>query len=207
MKDASELIAGYHRFRRKVAGHEQAMAELARGQSPDALWIGCSDSRVIPEEITDADPGELFVLRNIANVVPPCGTNNTVGSIIEFAVLRLRVTNIIVCGHTGCGGIAALHDDAPDPIREPHLAHWIDLIRPAADRVAAMGLPEAERADATSRANVLLQRDNLLTYPCVEAGLAAGTLSVSAALYTLTSGEVLVFDDDAKTWVPLPTAP
>lgn len=207
MKDASELIAGYHRFRRKVAGQEPAMAERARGQSPGALWIGCSDSRVIPEEITDADPGELFVLRNIANVVPPCGTNNTVGAIIEFAVLRLHVDHIIVCGHTGCGGIAALHGDAPDPVTEPHLGLWIELLRPAADAVAALGLPEADRADATSRANVLVQRNNLLTYPCVEAALAAGTLSVSAALYTLASGEVLVYDDETATWAPLPAAP
>ncbi len=207
MKDASELIAGYHRFRRKVVGQEPAMAERARGQSPAALWIGCSDSRVIPEEITDADPGELFVLRNIANVVPPCGTNNTVGAIIEFAVLRLHVAHIIVCGHTGCGGIAALTNDEPDPVTEPHLGHWIELIRPAADAVAALGLPEAERADATSRVNVLLQRDNLMTYPCVDAALAARTLSVNAALYTLTSGEVLVYDDETGSWVPLPAAP
>jgi carbonic anhydrase len=205
MKDGSELLAGYHRFRRKVAGQEPALAELARGQSPGALWIGCSDSRVIPEEITDADPGDLFVLRNIANVVPPCGTNNTVGSIIEFAVLRLHVAHIIVCGHTGCGGIAALHDE-PDPETEPHLGHWIELLRPAADAVAALGLPEDEREAATVRANILLQRDNLLTYPCVQAATAAGTLSVSAALYTLESGEVLAFDDVDRAWVPLAPA-
>jgi len=207
MKDAPELMAGYHRFKRKFVGQERARAELALGQSPAALWIGCSDSRVIPEEITDAAPGKLLVLRNIANVVPPCRTNHTVGATIEFAVLRLHVAHIIICGHTGCGGIAALYDDEPDAVTESQFGHWIAQLRPAADAVAALGLPEAERYDATIRANVLLQRDNLLTYPSVQAAMAADALSVTAALFNLASGELLVFDDDTAMWAPLPTAP
>lgn len=206
MKDASELIAGHHRFRRKVAGQDLVRATLARSQSPWALWIGCSDSRVIPEEIIDAGPGDLLVLRNIGNVVSPFGTNETVGASIEFAVLHLHVTHIIVCGHTGCGGVAALGEDL-DPVAEPNFARWVERLRPAADAVAAMGLAPAERELATVQANVLLQLDNLFTYPCVETAVADGSLSVSAALYALATGEIQVFDDDAAAWIAVSSAP
>jgi carbonic anhydrase len=206
MNDDPELLAGYHRYRRKIADQQPELAALAQGQSPHALWIGCSDSRVIPEEITDADPGELLVLRNVANIVPPAGTDDSVGSIVEFAVLSLRVGRIIVCGHTDCGGVAALSGQL-DQEREPQLARWVELARPAEARVAALDLPGAERAVETIKANVLVQRDRLLAYPCVAAGLRAGTLSVQAALYTLHTGEVLVFSDARQAWLPLPLPP
>ena len=99
-----ELLAGYGRYRRNIAGNQRKLERLAReGQSPTTLWVGCSDSRVIPEQITDADPGDLFVMRNIANFVPPYGRDDAVGAVIEFAVLQLGVKQIIVCGHSGCG--------------------------------------------------------------------------------------------------------
>ncbi len=206
MTDDLQLLAGYHRYRRRIADLRPELAARAQGQSPRALWIGCSDSRVIPEQITDADPGELLVLRNVANIVPPAGTDDAVGAIVEFAVLSLRVGRIIVCGHTDCGGVAALSEQL-DPEREPQLARWVELARPAETRVAGLGLPAAECALETTKANVLVQRERLVAYPCVAAGLGAGTLSVQAALYTLETGEVLVFSDVGQAWLPLPLPP
>ena len=201
----TELLAGYHRYRQSIAASPSELAVLARAQTPSTLWIGCSDSRVIPEQITDSDPGELFVLRNIANIVPPVGADDTVGAIIEFAVLHLRVARVIVCGHSACGGVAALSSQLDAEV-EPHLARWIELARPAVARVAAAALPEAERADALVKANVLLQCEHLRTYPCVAAAQAAATLRVYAACYTLHSGEVLIYSDARQEWVALPPA-
>lgn len=206
MIDDADLLAGYHRYRRKVADERVDRAALARGQAPRALWIGCSDSRVIPEEITDADPGELFVIRNVANIVPPPGLGDAVGAVIEFAVLVLRVARIIVCGHTGCGGVAALGDGV-DATATPQLARWIELAREAEIGPGDTGMTTEDRLVATVKANALLQRDRLRTYPCVVDGLAAGTLSVQAALYVVDTGEVLVFSDARRAWLALPDPP
>ncbi len=206
MIDDADLLAGYHRYRRKVADERVDRAALARGQAPRALWIGCSDSRVIPEEITDADPGELFVIRNVANIVAPPGEDDAIGAVIEFAVLVLRVARIIVCGHTGCGGVAALGDGV-DATTTPQLARWIELAREAASVPGDADLPTEDLGRATVKANALLQRDRLRTYPCVADGLAAGTLSVQAALYVVETGEVLVFSDARRAWLALPDPP
>jgi carbonic anhydrase len=126
--------------------------------------------------------------------------------VIEYAVLHLHVARVIVCGHTECGGIAALSSQL-DAASEPHLAAWVELARPALARVAAAQAPEAERAVAAVKANVLLQREHVLTYPCVAAALAAGTLQVYAILYTLHSGEVLVYNDAQQDWRSLAPPP
>ncbi len=206
MIDDAGLLAGYHRYRRKVADERVDLAAMARGQAPRALWIGCSDSRVIPEEITDADPGELFVIRNVANIVPPPGADDAIGAVIEFAVLVLRVARIIVCGHTACGGVAALGDGV-DATATPQLARWIEQAREAETGLADAGMTTDERMVATVEANALLQRDRLRTYPCVADGLAAGTLSVQAALYVVETGAVLVFSDTRRAWLALPDPP
>ena len=154
---------------------------------------------------TVSDPGKLFVLRTIANIVLPVGADDTVGAIIEYAVLHLRVARVIVCGHSGCGGVAALSAQL-DMDAEPHLARWVELARPAVARVAADAVPEAERANALVQANVLLQCEDLRTYPCVAAALTAGTLRIYGAFYTLHSGEVLIYSDRRQAWVALPPA-
>jgi carbonic anhydrase len=101
-----KLLAGHRHFKKKFAAEQEVFVGLAEeGQHPKVLWIGCSDSRVIPEQITSAEPGELFVIRSVANLVPPAGIGPAVGAVIEYAVLHLRVPHIVVCGHTECGGI------------------------------------------------------------------------------------------------------
>lgn len=199
-----KLLAGHRRFKEKFATGPEPFIRLAEeGQAPKVLWIGCSDSRVIPEQITDAEPGELFVVRNIANVVPPAGIGPAVGTAIEFAVLHLRVSHIVVCGHTECGGIKAL-EGQPDIIREPHLARWLELARPALSQVKAAGVPEKSRYLETIKANVLMQRKNLHTYRSVREAVSAGGLTMHGWLYDLHTGDLLAYDDETEEWDVLP---
>jgi carbonic anhydrase len=202
-----ELLAGYHRFKRDIADDLPELERLAiEGQTPTTLWIGCSDSRVVPELITDASPGDLFVLRNVANIVPPHGHDDTVGAVIEYAVLHLQVAQIVLSGHTECGGIKALAGQLDVEV-EPHLAQWIELARPALERATTEVLPEPSDEDvllARIRANVLLQREHLMTYPCVRTRVADGLLVVFACVYDIRSGDVEVFNVTLGEWVLLP---
>ncbi len=199
-----KLLAGHRHFRERFEAERQVFVTLAKeGQQPKVLWIGCSDSRVIPEQITGAEPGELFVVRNVANVVPPFGMGEvSVGTAIEYAVLHLHVTHIVVCGHSECGGIKALETHV-DLAREPHIARWIELARPARTQVEASGLPEEARYLETIKANVLLQRGNLTTYDCVQEAVKAGRLALHAWLYDLYTGDLLAYDDASHEWTTL----
>jgi carbonic anhydrase len=196
-----KVIEGHRRFREKFESENEVFARLAEeGQNPKVLWIGCSDSRVIPELITGADPGELFNVRNIANVVPPAsGEACSTGAAIEYAVLHLRVDHVVVCGHTGCGGIKAL-EAPPSPEVEPHIAGWLGLAAPARQQVLARGTTPEEVYLETIRANVLLQCGNLRTYPCVREHEQAGDLSVHAWLYDLRSGVIEEYRLASGTW-------
>jgi carbonic anhydrase len=149
--------------------------------------------------------GDLFVTRNVANAVPPFGmSGDAVGAVIEFAVLSLKVSHIVVCGHTDCGGIKALEGHL-DLAKEPQLARWLELARPARIQVEASGIPEEKRHLETVKANALLQRRNLMTYGCVAGAVKAGSLQLHACLYDLHSGDLLVYDDGSAEWAA--TAP
>jgi carbonic anhydrase len=194
----ADLIQGNQAFRTRAADNP-IYRELAKGQHPGILWIGCSDSRVTPEEITNAGPGKLFVMRNVANTVPPFGTaNDAVGAVIEYAIEHLHVGDVIVCGHTGCGGIAALAGHA-DLRREPHLARWLEWARAAHANTNA-ALAEEERLVAATKANVVCQLRNLATYPNVANAVRAGTLKTHAWLYVLDNGELQGYDDASGQW-------
>jgi len=201
------ILAGIARFRTYFEKNRELFELLAaEGQSPQALFIGCSDSRVAPEWITQCDPGDLFVARNIGNIVPPYGTGETgIGAVIEFAVLQLKVSQIMLCGHTDCAGIHFL-DEAADWTREPHIARWIEHARPAKTQVEASGLPEEERHVATVRANVLLQLENLRSYDPVRNGEKAGTLTLHGWVYHLATGTIEAYDAETRTWRPLEPA-
>ena len=198
------VLAGHRRFRSHFEAEARMFARLAEeGQAPKVMWIGCSDSRVIPEQLVGAEPGELFVVRDIANVVPPHeAVHHTVGAAVEYAVLHLAVEHIVVCGHTDCGGIAALDDDL-DPGQEPHVVHWTALLRPAVERVSARGVPEASRHLETVRENALQQRSNLATYPCVQEAVGAGRLALHAWVFDLATGELWTRRDEDSAWTRL----
>jgi len=195
------LISGHRRFREKFDSEHEVFERLAEeGQNPKVLWIGCSDSRVVPELITGADPGELFDVRNIANIVPPAPTIAcATGAAIEYAVLHLDVTHIVVCGHTECGGIKAL-EAPPSASTEPHIASWLELAQPARERVLDSDVPEAEHYLETIKTNVLMQCDNLRTYPCVAKREQTGNLSIHPWLYDLHTGEIQEWDQNSTRW-------
>jgi carbonic anhydrase len=156
--------------------------------------------------ITGADPGDLFVTRNVGNIVPPYGTGEMgVGAIVEYAVLHLRVKHIVILGHTDCGGIKAL-DSLPDWNREPHIARWIEHARPAKTAVEASGLPAEERHEATVRENVLLQLEHLRSYDPVREGERAGELTLHGWVYHLETGSIEAHDPETGQWNPLSVA-
>jgi carbonic anhydrase len=196
-----KVIEGHRRFRERFESENEVFARLAEeGQNPKVLWIGCSDSRVIPELITGADPGELFNVRNIANIVPPASDEAcSTGAAIEYAVLHLDVNHVVVCGHTGCGGIKAL-EAPPSPEAEPHIAAWLGLAAAARRQVLARGTAPEDVYLETIKANVLLQCDNLRSYSCVAAAEQAGKLSVHAWLYDLRSGVIEEHQPACGSW-------
>jgi carbonic anhydrase len=199
--DIKDAIEGYERFRLEFERDKSFFKSLAtRKQKPRLLWIGCCDSRVVPAQITSADPGELFEVRNIANCVPPFGSDDdTVGAAIEYALGHLGVDDIVVCGHSGCGGIQALAEPIP-PEKEAHLGRWVEFTRPAHDLVAAARVPDQEKLPAAIRAHIQFQLDNLMTYPIVAQGVAEGRVQVHGWLYEMEAGEILAYDPKAGRW-------
>lgn len=197
----SRFRAGHSRFKEIFTGKKDFFLHLAeKGQNPRVLWIGCSDSRVVPEHIVGAEPGELFVLRNIANVVPPASMDDdAVGAVIEYAVLHLQLPDIVICGHTDCGGIKALYGHL-DAKREPHICRWLELIWPLREQVKKSGVSEKMIVTETVKANLLMQRDNLLTYNCVQEAIKEGRLKVHCWLYDLHTGDLLAYDEESKQW-------
>jgi carbonic anhydrase len=197
----SELLSGYQKFKERLAESRESYLPPEGDQKPYALWIGCSDSRVIPEQITGARPGELYVTRNIANIVPPFGTAcDAVGAVIEYAVLHLKVREIIVCGHTECGGIKALEKPV-DLAREAHLARWVEFARPGWAKVEASGVAKDQQYLEAIRANVLLQRDNLHSYDCVRDALRTGSMRIDGWMYNMRNGHVEEYDDQSGKWI------
>jgi carbonic anhydrase len=193
-----DIIAGVRTFQRDVFPQYRELFErLAAGQSPEALVITCSDSRVDPFLFTHAQPGQLFVLRNAGNPVPKYdGVVGGVTATIEFAVVGLRVPNIIVCGHSGCGAIHGLLH--PDELRDmPHVAEWLqnhaEPVREILARSGRLGGPD-EMQQAVD-ANVLVQLENLRAHPCVADALSAGRIKLHGWVYDIVSGSIRAYDD------------
>jgi carbonic anhydrase len=202
-----QILAGIAEFQRYFQDNPELFLRLAtQGQSPEALYIGCSDSRVPIELLTKLEPGSLLVSRNIANIVPPYGTGEMgIGAIVEYAVLHLHVKHIVIMGHTGCSGLEAL-DQQPDWSREPHLARWIEHARPAKTKVEASGLPEEARPLETVRENVLLQLEHLRSYDPVRTGERTQTLTLHGWVYHLETGVFEAYEPQTHTWGALKAA-
>ncbi len=201
------LIEGYRAFLSGRLPVEQSRyRELAEtGQSPEIMVIGCCDSRVSPEAIFDAHPGELFVVRNVANLVPPYtpdGAQRAVSAALEFAVQALHVKHIVVLGHARCGGIRAFAEQIEPLSPGDFIGKWMELIAPAA---AILG-PEdqsADRADYLShleQAAALRTIDNLMTFPCVRILVERRRLHLHAAFFDVATGLLSVFDPETKTF-------
>ncbi|HVK85852.1 MAG TPA: carbonic anhydrase [Kofleriaceae bacterium] len=199
------LLSGHARFRAEYfEGEADYLRTLARdGQNPSTLFIGCSDSRVIPELLTTSSPGELFVVRNIANVVPPLEhADASVGAAIDYAVEVLKVPHIIVCGHDGCGGVKAALDGIEKLSHLSSLHEWLGCITPAATAARALAPSSDELLRAAVEENVLESMSNLLTYPAIARGMTEHTLSFHGWVYDLATGSVRVYDVSTEEFVP-----
>lgn len=197
------LIEGYRAFcagRLKI--EQQRFRQLAEdGQSPEVMVIGCSDSRVSPEVIFDVHPGELFVIRNVANLVPPYtpdGATRAVSAALEFGVQALKVKHIVVLGHGQCGGIRAYAENAKPLSPGDFIGKWMELIAPAAGKV---GSPErfADRAEyltALEHQSVVTTLDNLMTFPCVRILVERRKLNLHAAYFAVGTGLLSVRDPE-----------
>ncbi|MGQ0558891.1 MAG: carbonic anhydrase [Sphingosinicella sp.] len=206
----SDLIEGHRRFRRHGWEAQRGRwAELAEGQSPKVMVIACSDSRVDPAQIFDARPGEIFVVRNVANLVPPYQPDSAyhgVSAALEFAVTQLEVEEIVVMGHGFCGGCAAAltgqFDDAPHGAGH-FIAHWIDMLRPARERIRSRHL-HLDRAAflEMEKAGVCLSIRNLRTFPWVAEREGANSLTVHGAYFSIEEGVLHVLDEEANLFSP-----
>lgn len=203
----SRLLAGVRRFQREVYPRKEAeYRQLAReGQKPHALFITCADSRVDPELITQSGPGEIFVSRNIGNLVPPYGeVLGGVSALIEYAVAALQVSHVVVCGHTDCGAMVGLLH--PERVAElPTVKSWLrngeaalSIVR---NRHSADGEPSA-LAELIEE-NVLLQLHHLRTHPSVAGRLAQGSLALSAWVYDIGHGLVRIHSEEQGRFLPL----
>jgi len=201
-EDIKKLNSGAVSFRKKdFETHKALFGDLSNAQKPHTLFIGCSDSRLVPSLITSTIPGELFIIRNIANIIPPYKKGNNfpaTSAAIEYAVLSLEVENIIVCGHSNCGGCASLYKTEEQMKDLAHTNLWLELARPVKNRVMQM-LPKAtfaEREWMTEQMNVLEQINHLFTYPYILERFNNDKLSIIGWYYVIETGDIYNYDVD-----------
>lgn len=200
-----KLLDGIVKFRRDVRPKVRArFARLALGQAPDALLIACSDSRVAPNVFASTDPGDLFVTRNVGNIVPPHGVDDGETAAVEFAVRVLAVEDIVVCGHSNCGAMGALAAGR-SKAKTPGFKGWLrhaEAARRILRRAPALGrgLPKADRL---SQANVLAQLEHLMTFPSVARRVAEGSLALHGWWFDLGRAEVDAYEPDLGRFVPV----
>jgi carbonic anhydrase len=198
------LLEGVRRFRKDVFPDQQALYEslAAEGQRPHTLLIACADSRIDPERLTQSGPGQVFVARNIGNIVPPYGEMvGGVSAVVEYAVAALGVSHIVVCGHADCGAMKGLLN--PDQVAAmPTVRRWLRNAEAALAVTRAIH-GEADPAcfmERLSEANVLLQLDHLRNHPAVAAALARGALSIHGWVYDIASGSIRMHSRDTNTF-------
>lgn len=204
-----KLIQGIVEFRRNVQdGYRELFARLAIGQAPDTLFIACSDSRVVPNTFASTNPGDLFVLRNIGNLVPPCDQNGlsfseeSEAATIEFSVGTLNVTGIIVCGHSECAAMRALVNDR-SKITTPNLRNWLRHGDEAVERLKSGFVLDSNLAEHNqlSQLNVLLQIEHIKSYPIVKKRLEEGSLTIHGWWFDIAKADVYAFEDELKSFV------
>ena len=205
-----KLIRGIVEFRRNVqADYRERFAHLALGQKPDTLFIACSDSRVVPNVFASADPGDLFVIRNVGNLIAPAGkdgismSDESEGAAIEFSVQKLGVQDIIVCGAFRMRRDAGNCLDGSVSEQSPHLRAWIRHSSDALSRQKAGKVPDLSLAphNQLSQVNALCQREHLLTYPVVRDAVAAGRLWLHSWWFDISHADVYTFDEAQKRFI------
>jgi carbonic anhydrase len=201
-----KILEGLYRFRKDVYPEQKEHFEsLANRQHPEVLFITCSDSRIVPNLITQTEPGDLFIIRNAGNIVPPYGeVQGGVSATIEYAILALGVKHIIICGHSDCGAMKGiLHPESLSDM--PTVAGWLKH-GDAARRVvndAYPGLEDEEKLPAITRENVAAQLRNLMTHPSVVARMARRELTLHGWIYNIRTGDVQIYEWQSSSFITL----
>jgi carbonic anhydrase len=209
MQDVLEqLKAGIRRFQTEIYPDNAEMYRraVAQPQEPHTLFVACADSRIDPELITQSKPGELFVLRNIGNLIPAYGEMmGGVSAVVEYAVSLLKVKHVVVCGHADCGAMKGLLN--PDSVTTmPAVKNWLKNAATAMSVAEALGARDEAPATlmrSVTEQNVLLQIQHLRTHPSVAAAMARGELTISGWVYEIGTGEVRISEGDSKGFVPV----
>lgn len=210
MNDINKLVDGYRRFHNHyfAAESRELFDELMLGQKPSTLVIACSDSRVDPAIVMDCKPGDLFVVRNVANLVPPYekgGGYHGVSAALEFAVCALAVEHIIVLGHRQCGGIKALFEGIPEGLDGEFIKPWVNMAKRAADRVREDHLhaTDDEKLCHCEMAGILVSLENLLTFPFIQKQLEQKQLKLHGWYFDIGSGEMHAYNEEKLKFEPL----
>jgi len=210
LADIAAFLAGFKRFQeRYFGGGESVFTRLRQGQNPRALVISCCDSRADPGMLLGAGPGDIFVVRNVANLVPPYRNGAEMPGIradIEFAVKGLNVERIIILGHSGCGGIAALMEgDGLTPGKYEFIGAWVSIAAAARERVLRelASEPPAVQAKACEKAAIALSLENLLTFPWIRERVQAGSLTLHGWYFDIDSGELLQHSAETGEFIAL----
>lgn len=204
-----KLYKGIHEFRESYFVKEEDFFKgLSHTQKPEVLFITCSDSRVDPTLVTQSRPGELFIVRNVGNIIPPYDAikdKNSVVAAIEFAVLVLKVKDIILCGHSNCGAMDALYLEDKELDNMPHLRDWLKISSPIKKMVGTIypDLSVESRKRKTEEENVLFQLRNIETYPFVIKALDDGVLHIHGWHYDIGSGEVCSYNPAKDAFEPI----
>lgn len=183
---------------------KQHFHALGKEQKPHTLFVGCSDSRIVPNLITKTLPGELFVIRNIANIVPLYRESEeflSTTSAVEYAVQVLNVTNIVICGHSNCGGCRAVFMNEQETAAIPHTRKWLQLMNRVKMQIEAQNIRnEAERSLYTEQLNIVEQMNHLLTYPYIGKKFEDGELNILGWYYVIETGEVFNYEREERVF-------
>ncbi len=185
---------------------EHFVSLVKQGQTPKALFIGCSDSRVIPDLILGTKPGDLFVVRNVGNLVPRYNSNEmfqATASAIEYAVSVLEVSEIIICGHTHCGACATLHYPPEELESLPHLTRWLKIADEAKNKSIETGKTGEELLRITEEISVIYQLENILSYPEVRKKFDSGKLNIHGWIFDIESGAITYYNPDEQKFMQL----
>jgi len=214
LADIATFLEGFSRFQEKyIAGEESLYSRLRQGQSPSALVISCCDSRADPGMLMDADPGDIFVVRNVANLVPEYSDGAAMPGIradIEFAVKSLNVRDIIILGHSSCGGIRALMDGEGTTRHEyEFIGRWVNIARPARERVLRelAGESAAVQTRACEQGAIALSLGNLMSFPWIRERVEAGALTLHGWYFDIEAGELLTYSPETSSFKPLAAKP
>jgi len=196
----NRFYKGIHKFQESYFKKEEEFFQrLSEEQKPDVLFITCADSRVDPNLVTQSRPGEIFIVRNVGNIVPPHDAikdKNSVAAALEFAVLNLKVTDIIVCGHSNCGAMMMLYEDGQKLRQMPHVSEWLEMSAPVRDFILKHYGDSTEeiRQRVTEEENILFQLHNIQTYPFVKQALYEKTLYLNGWYYNIGTGSIYSYN-------------